>query len=253
MNDRANRGGPDEFGPDSVRTLGDLSGAVRKLQRRSEIQRNAKWTLRALEVETGIPRTTLTRYLDGQSLAPADKFDSLIRALGASDDEQARFATARDRVSDGLIAGNLNDAAHTTSELDTDSPQPAPATPGPRWLRLVYLAAAMLVVAIVAIFGWRWYSGSQHASVDPGCLTTCVYLDKQYGVVIRSGPTLDSQEVALLPNRASVTMLCWTDSQEARRPDTNYRSTRWFKLRSGSTTGFAPSGTVFTQTHESHC
>jgi len=82
-----------------VQTVPDLARVLRDLRRR-EARRSAgaQLTYRELAAKTGWSRGSLGEYFNGQILPPTDRFDVLIRLLGASAAEQGALATARDRV-----------------------------------------------------------------------------------------------------------------------------------------------------------
>ncbi|MDG4831753.1 tetratricopeptide repeat protein [Solwaraspora sp. WMMD1047] len=82
-----------------VRTTQDLARLLRELRRREARQEGAApLTYRALAAKTGWSRGILGEYFRGQVLAPTDRFDVLIRVLGATPAEQRALATARDRI-----------------------------------------------------------------------------------------------------------------------------------------------------------
>ncbi len=89
--------GPD--GAADVETLHDLALLLRQLRRR-----DARWreqpesTYRELAAKTGWSHATVGEYFTGKALPPTDRFDALIRLLGATPAEQGALATARDRV-----------------------------------------------------------------------------------------------------------------------------------------------------------
>jgi hypothetical protein len=83
----------------------DLARLLRRLRRREARQRgDSPLTYRELAAKTGFAHSTVGAYLTGVTLAPADRFDVLIRLLGATAAEQRALATARDRVEEGARA-----------------------------------------------------------------------------------------------------------------------------------------------------
>jgi len=93
--------GPGDFvkAAADVRTVQDLARLLRELRRREARQEGASpLTYRAIEAKTGWSRGAIGGYFSGQILAPTDRFDALIRLLGATPMEQGALATARDRV-----------------------------------------------------------------------------------------------------------------------------------------------------------
>ena len=86
------------FGAD-VRTLADLARVLRELRRRHARRHGgAAPTYRELAATTGWSHGIIGEYLAGRVLPPTDRFDVLVRLLGATPAEQGALATARDRV-----------------------------------------------------------------------------------------------------------------------------------------------------------
>ena len=78
---------------ESAEDLENLGAAVAALVRPR--------SLRALEQETGIPRTTIQAWLRGSRLARPDRLDHLVRSVGATPAERAAVADAVQRLSPG--------------------------------------------------------------------------------------------------------------------------------------------------------
>jgi transcriptional regulator with XRE-family HTH domain len=86
-------------GVTSVMTVPELAQLLRQLRRREARQRgDSEWTYRELARKTGWSLGSISLYLDGKVLPPTDRFDALVRLLGATPAEQGALATARDRV-----------------------------------------------------------------------------------------------------------------------------------------------------------
>jgi tetratricopeptide (TPR) repeat protein/transcriptional regulator with XRE-family HTH domain len=84
-----------------VRTPQELGGVLRQLRRRHARRHNAaELTVRELSRRSGYAYGAISDYLNGKALAPTDRFDVLIRLLGATAAEQRALATARDRVAE---------------------------------------------------------------------------------------------------------------------------------------------------------
>jgi tetratricopeptide (TPR) repeat protein len=82
-----------------VETLADLGRVLRALRRRHARRRGgAELTYREIAAATGWSHGIIGEYLSGKVLPPTDRFDALIRLLGAAPSEQGALATARDRV-----------------------------------------------------------------------------------------------------------------------------------------------------------
>ncbi|MEJ3744287.1 tetratricopeptide repeat protein [Actinomycetes bacterium KLBMP 9797] len=85
-----------------VRTLPDLAEVLRALRRRHARQRgDGELTYRELASRAGWSTAAVAEYLTGRTLPPTDRFDTLVRLLGAAPVEQGALATARDRVAEG--------------------------------------------------------------------------------------------------------------------------------------------------------
>ena len=117
-----------------VRTLADLARLLRQLRRR-EARRDgtAQLTYRELAARTGWSRGAVGEYFGGNMLPPTDRFDVLIRLLGATAAEQGQLATARDRVEESRRRGRT----------------PAPPRPVPHITHRVPLDALARAVAIL--------------------------------------------------------------------------------------------------------
>lgn len=83
-----------------VRTVSELAAVLHRVRRDYRATYGHELTYRDLAAVTGIPHTTIGTYLSGKVLAPADRFDLLLTALGASPALSRALATARDRVAD---------------------------------------------------------------------------------------------------------------------------------------------------------
>ncbi len=85
-----------------VRSTEDLARLLRELRRRDARRRGgAELTYRDLAAATGWSHGIIGGYLAGRVLPPTDRFDTLVRLLGASPAEQGALATARDQVEEG--------------------------------------------------------------------------------------------------------------------------------------------------------
>ena len=80
-------------------TVADLAKRLRWLRRRQAHRCGAApLTYRELAARTGWSHGIIGAYLTGKVLPPTDRFDILVRMLGATAAEQRPLATARDRV-----------------------------------------------------------------------------------------------------------------------------------------------------------
>ncbi|WP_237747060.1 ATP-binding protein [Micromonospora lupini] len=82
-----------------AQTLQELAGLLRQLRRREARQQGeTRLTYRQLAAKTGWSRGIIGEYFAGNILPPPERFDALIRLLGATPTEQGVLATARDRI-----------------------------------------------------------------------------------------------------------------------------------------------------------
>jgi DNA-binding SARP family transcriptional activator len=80
-------------------TVPDLARLLRQLRRREARRRGTpELTYRELAAKTGWSLGIIAQYFSGKTLPPFDRFDVLVRLLGASSAEQGELATTRDRV-----------------------------------------------------------------------------------------------------------------------------------------------------------
>ncbi|MEO3746477.1 tetratricopeptide repeat protein [Plantactinospora sp. B5E13] len=86
-------------GAAEVRTTKELALLLRQLRRRHARQRgDTPLTYRQLAARTGWSHGVIGEYFAGNILPSTERFDVLIRLLGATGAEQGALATARDRV-----------------------------------------------------------------------------------------------------------------------------------------------------------
>ncbi|GAB4101060.1 tetratricopeptide repeat protein [Micromonospora taraxaci] len=110
------QGSPGSFegarGGCDAQTLPELAGLLRQLRRREARQQGeTQLTYRQLAAKTGWSRGIIGEYFAGNILPPPERFDVLIRLLGATPAEQGALATARDRVEEGRRRPNRDHAA----------------------------------------------------------------------------------------------------------------------------------------------
>lgn len=110
----------------TVETLPQLAALLRQLRRRAARQEGATpLTYRELALKTGWSRGVIGEYFVGRVLAATDRFDALIRLLGATPAEQGWLATARDRVEERRRtagAGGGADAFFSVRQLPPTAP-----------------------------------------------------------------------------------------------------------------------------------
>ncbi|MCW6005435.1 tetratricopeptide repeat protein [Micromonospora sp. CPCC 205371] len=84
-----------------IETREDLARALRHLRRREAHERCLpELTYRELAAKTGWSVGVIGGYFSGKVLPSTNRFDTLVRLLGATPAEQGALATARDRVAD---------------------------------------------------------------------------------------------------------------------------------------------------------
>jgi tetratricopeptide (TPR) repeat protein len=85
----------------AARTVPDLARLLRELRRRDARRRSTgELSYRALAAKAGWSFGMVGHYLNGKILPPTDRFDDLVRLLGATPAEQGLLATARDRIAE---------------------------------------------------------------------------------------------------------------------------------------------------------
>lgn len=87
--------------PSTVRTPAELGDLLRALRRREARTRHGReLTHTQISERMNVSAAIIGYYLAGTVLPPSDRFDALVRVLGADRTELAALATARDRVAD---------------------------------------------------------------------------------------------------------------------------------------------------------
>jgi tetratricopeptide (TPR) repeat protein/transcriptional regulator with XRE-family HTH domain len=82
-----------------TQSLADLSGLLRDLRRRhAREQQDSTLTYRELAERTGWSQAAIAEYFTARTLPPTDRFDALLKVLGATPAELRLLADARDRV-----------------------------------------------------------------------------------------------------------------------------------------------------------
>ncbi len=103
-----------------ARSLEDLAGLLRYLRRRhARENRDSALTYRELAQRTGWSRSAIAEYFTARTLAPTDRFDALLKVLGAAPAELRALADARDRIEE----------IRRTAGRSADTP-PAPGVQG---------------------------------------------------------------------------------------------------------------------------
>ena len=94
----------------TVTTMPQLANLLRDLRRRqSRSTGRPPLTYRQLAARTGWSHGIIGEYLAGRVLPPTDRFDDLVRLLGATPAEQVALASARDRVEEQRAAAEHPD------------------------------------------------------------------------------------------------------------------------------------------------
>jgi DNA-binding SARP family transcriptional activator len=101
-------------------TVAELARLLRQLRRREARRRGGpELTYRELAARTGWSYGVIGQYFTGKVLAPTDRFDVLVRLLGAAPAEQGALASARDRVDERRRAGPVADDRPSPVEIRT--------------------------------------------------------------------------------------------------------------------------------------
>lgn len=112
--------------PADVHDVAGLGTLLRALRRRHARRAGApELTYREIAVATGWSHGIVGEYLAGRTLPPTDRFDVLVRLLGATPAEQGTLATARDRVEEARRRGQAAAgarAARVPRQLPSDVP-----------------------------------------------------------------------------------------------------------------------------------
>jgi tetratricopeptide (TPR) repeat protein len=96
----------------TVTTMPELANLLRDLRRRQSRRTGVPpLTYRQLAARTGWSHGIIGEYLAGRVLPPTDRFDDLVRLLGATPAEQTALASARDRVEEQRTAAPAADHA----------------------------------------------------------------------------------------------------------------------------------------------
>jgi transcriptional regulator with XRE-family HTH domain len=104
-------------------TLAELGEMLRRLRRREARNRGGpELTYRELAAKTGWSLGIVSEYFAGKALPPTDRFDALIRLLGATPAEQGKLATARDRLDEQRRKGPLDATTAAPRHLPMDIP-----------------------------------------------------------------------------------------------------------------------------------
>ena len=114
-----------------ARTLEDLALLLRALRRRyARGTRDSELTYRELASRTGWSPTAIAEYFTARTLPPTDRFDALVRLLGATPVEQGALATARDRLVEQRRAERTPPGQAPARSPQTTPPDATPASPG---------------------------------------------------------------------------------------------------------------------------
>ena len=114
-----------------ARTLEDLALLLRALRRRyARGTRDSELTYRELASRTGWSPTAIAEYFTARTLPPTDRFDALVRLLGATPAEQGALATARDRLAEQRRTERTPPGLAPARSPQTTPPDATPASPG---------------------------------------------------------------------------------------------------------------------------
>ncbi|NBE84843.1 helix-turn-helix domain-containing protein [Micromonospora rubida] len=98
----------------------------------------ARLSLQDLEAATGVPKSSLSNYLNGRSLMPMDVLDRLLLALGVPPAEAGAWATRWERITGdrlgtarSILGPQISAARGADPAPPTGADSPAPDRPGP--------------------------------------------------------------------------------------------------------------------------
>ncbi|HEU4425478.1 MAG TPA: tetratricopeptide repeat protein [Pilimelia sp.] len=119
-----------------ARTLAELAALLRQLRRTDARRRGTSaLTYRELAAKTGWSHAVIGEYFGGRTLPPTDRFDALVRLLGATPAEQGALATARDRTEDSRRGHeNRRSGEEDRGQGGSDAGPTASGLPVPRQL-----------------------------------------------------------------------------------------------------------------------
>jgi tetratricopeptide (TPR) repeat protein len=112
-----------DLAPERIESPADLATLLQRLRRRDARRRGrSERSCRELAAATSWSHATIAYYLAGRIVPPTERFDILVRLLGASPAEQRALASARDRVEEHQRASArgtapANGAARSGEEL----------------------------------------------------------------------------------------------------------------------------------------
>jgi DNA-binding SARP family transcriptional activator len=130
----------------------DLPALLRRLRRREARRRGGpELTYRDLAATTGWSLGIVAQYFSGKSLPPIDRFDALVRLLGASPAEQGMLATARDQADDRRRATTQGQPDHKSQTAHGRPDDNGRAKPEIRLLGPIEVAGPMGRAALVGV------------------------------------------------------------------------------------------------------
>ena len=106
-----------------VATVPELARVLRQLRRRHARRGGAaELTYRDVAEATGWSQSAIGEYFAGETLPPTDRFDTLVRLLGAAPEEQGALATVRDRVDECRRRTPSSAGSAMPRQLPADTP-----------------------------------------------------------------------------------------------------------------------------------
>jgi hypothetical protein len=146
----------------------------------------------------GVPRTTLHNYVSGRTIAPPAVFEAILRSLDVESADLRAWSDAWDRIDDtNRAARRETDKPVSGRETPDQRKRPGRARAG------IVIAAAAAAVAAIVIVTVNSLSSSQEPQSAPTSQPRpgeCVWELRIPPVVMRDGPSFDSQVVHTMTN-----------------------------------------------------
>ncbi|MEV7549505.1 XRE family transcriptional regulator [Amycolatopsis sp. NPDC089917] len=198
----------DEADPNRIHTPGDLKQEFDLLRRAAgrplgKHQLSLQDLVTRVEKERGseVPRSTLHSYLSGSTLAPAEIYEAILRALGVGVARMGPWAEAWERLDDARRepAGDGRGGPEPEPEPEPEATAAAPARR--KYVAAGALAAAFLLAAVVIIVIVTWsrtLPAGTAAPEDQPRADECTYKLVGTPVRVRPAPRLTTEQYSTI-------------------------------------------------------